>query len=181
VKDLYPEYYILCVEDFDNAAKDGLDEWIYYLKNNAIPDGFTAPGLSEARKRLQYDKLTEQEKRDYSHHLKQRLYEQGSINTAARKGRAKGEAIGLKKGEAIGLKKGKAEGEAIGLKKGKAEGEAIGLKKGKAEGEAIGLKKGKAEVVLNSFRAGLPAETISTITGLSPGQILEMLKRHGFM
>jgi len=62
VKDLYPEYYILCVNGFNNVAKNSLDEWIYYLKNDAIPDEFTAPGLEEAKKRLRYDTLSEQEK-----------------------------------------------------------------------------------------------------------------------
>ena len=95
VKDLLPEYYLLCVEDFDNVAKSSLDEWIYYLKNDDIPDQFTAPGLDEVKKRLQYDKLSEQEKIDYSYHLKQQLYERSSINTAI----LKGETKGLKKGE----------------------------------------------------------------------------------
>ena len=102
VKDLHPEYFLLCVKDFDNVAKDSLDEWMYYLKNNDIPDGFTAPGLEEVKKHLQYDKLSKQEKLDYLHHVKQRLYEQNSIDTATMKGEAKG----LKKGEAIGLEKG---------------------------------------------------------------------------
>jgi len=136
VKDLYPEYYILCVEDFDNVARGSLDEWIYYLKNNSIPDEFTAPGLAEARKRLQYDKLSEQEKRDYTHHLKQRLYERNSINTALRKGEIRGEA------------------------------------KGRAK-ERLEVQK---NVVINSHLAGLPIETISTITGLTPEQIAEILK-----
>ena len=113
VKDLLPEYYLLCVEDFDNVAKSSLDEWIYYLKNDVIPDEFTAPGLDEVKKRLQYDKLSDQEKADYRYHLKQQLYERSSINTATLKGEIKGEAKGLKKG----LKK----GEVIGLKKGEAE------------------------------------------------------------
>jgi predicted transposase YdaD len=72
----------------------------------------------------------------------------------------------LKKGEAIGLKK----GEAIGLKK----GEAIGLKKG----EAIGRAAERENVVTSSHQAGLPIETISTITGLTLEQITEILKRH---
>jgi len=103
VKDLFPEYYVLCVEDFDNVAKSSLDEWMFYLKNNSIPDEFTAPGLDEVKKRLQYDKLSEQEKIDYNHHLKQQTFEQNAIETAV----FKGELIGLKKG----LKKGRAEGE----------------------------------------------------------------------
>ena len=102
VKDLHPEYYLLCVKDFDNVAKDSLDEWMYYLKNNDIPEGFTAPGLEEAKKQLQYDTLSEQEKIDYLHHVKQRLYEQNSIDTATMKGHSKGRAEGFVDGEAFG-------------------------------------------------------------------------------
>ena len=81
VKDLYPYYYIICVKDFDNVAKNSLDEWIYYFKNNEILDDFTAPGLNEVRKRLKYDKLSEQEKRDYESHIEQTQYERNSIST----------------------------------------------------------------------------------------------------
>ena len=138
VKDLYPEYYILCVEDFNNVAKSSLDEWIYYLKNNDIPEEFTASGLEEARKRLQYDKLSEKEKRDYDFHLNQKLYEQGSIDTAI----MKGESRGLKKGEAIGLKKGLKKGETIGLKKGEAERAKL-----KAEKENLKAEKEAAQKI----------------------------------
>ena len=185
VKDLHPEYFLLCVKDFDNIAKDNLDEWMYYLKNNDIPDSFTAPGLEEVKKHLQYDKLSEQEKLDYLHHVKQRLYEQNSIDTAT----LKGEAKGMKKGEAIGLKKGMKKGEAVGLEKGKAigleKGKAIGLEKGEAigleKGEAIGLEKGLEKVVINSHRAGYLIEDVSTTTGLPHEQIIEILKRNGLI
>ena len=170
VKDLYPEYYILCVEDFNNVAKSSLDEWIYYLKNNDIPEGFTATGLEEARKRLQYDKLSEQEKRDYDYHLEQRLYEQGSINTAIWKGRYKG----LSEGHAKGLAKGLAKGEAKGLAKGEAE-----RKRLKAEIEAMQAEK--EAMILNSHHTGLSVETISIISGLTPEQIIEILKQNGLL
>ena len=157
VKDLFPEYYILCVKDFDNIAKDSLDEWIYYLKNNDIPDNFTAPGLEEAKKRLQYDRLSEQEKIDYDYHLEQQMYEQNSIDTATFKGEFKG----------------RAEGRAEGL----VEGEAIGIEKG----EVIGRTEEKENVVINSHKAGVPIETISTITGLTVEQVIEILKRHSLI
>ena len=91
VKDLFPEYYILCVCDFDNFAQDGLDEWIYYLKNTEIPETFTAQGLPEARQQLRYDNLSDEEKRAYDHHIQQSLYEQNSIEDSFSKGRAEGE------------------------------------------------------------------------------------------
>lgn len=96
VKDLFPEYYVLCVKDFDGVAADGLDEWMYYLKNSTIPDEFTAQGLEEARKLLDYDKLSKQEKIDYEHHLDQWHYEKNTIETAD----FKGESRGLAKGKA---------------------------------------------------------------------------------
>jgi len=30
---LYPEYYLLKINQFDGTARDLLDEWIYFLKN----------------------------------------------------------------------------------------------------------------------------------------------------
>jgi len=91
IKDLYPEYYILCVDDFDDVAKNSLDEWMYYLKNNSIPDDFTALGLAEARKRLQFDKLSEQEKRDYLRFMDQLNYERNALEYSKSEGRAEGE------------------------------------------------------------------------------------------
>ena len=192
VKDLFPEYYILCVEDFNNVAKDSLDEWIYYFKNDKIPDDFTAPGLDEARERLQYNKLSEEEKRDYDHHLKQKIYEKGSINTAIRKGEAKGRTEGRTEGRAEGIAEGRAEGlvegKAIGLEEGlaageeerarlKAEKEAAQAEKEAAQAE---LKQKQTDTVINCYHAGVPVETISNITGLSVEEVKKILeKQHG--
>ena len=32
--EILPEYYVIKVNQFDDIAKDNLDQWIYYLKNN---------------------------------------------------------------------------------------------------------------------------------------------------
>jgi predicted transposase/invertase (TIGR01784 family) len=103
--DLFPEYYILQVAHFDDVAKDTLDEWIYYLKNGEIKDGFSAQGLAQARELLDYDKLSDEDKRAYDRAVDNRLSEQSSIDTAKKEGLIEGEAIGLEKGEAIGLEK----------------------------------------------------------------------------
>jgi hypothetical protein len=107
VPDLYPEYYILKVKDFDGYAKDGLDEWIYYFKNDAIPESFTAPGLREARERLLVNSLSLSERAAYDAHLMDLSHEYSMIHTAE----AEGEAKGLAKGLAKGRKEGLAEGE----------------------------------------------------------------------
>ena len=67
-----------------------------------------------------------------------------------------------------------------GREEGRAEGEAIGLEKGKAMGDAERIKL-QEDVVINSHKAGLPIEIISSITGLTSEQIIEILKRHGLI
>jgi len=53
--------------------------------------------------------------------------------------------------------------------------------KGRVEGRAEGRVEGRAEereiIVINSHRAGLPLETISSITGLTSEQVIEILKK----
>jgi hypothetical protein len=66
---VFPEYYILKVNNFDDVAKDGLDQWIYFLKNGSIRRNFTAKGLREANEALDLMKLSEAERRTYESHL----------------------------------------------------------------------------------------------------------------
>lgn len=44
VSQLYPEYYILKVNDFNQVARSPLEKWIYYLNTGDISDNATAPG-----------------------------------------------------------------------------------------------------------------------------------------
>jgi len=36
VEALYPEYYLIKINRFNDIARDRLDEWIYFLKNEEI-------------------------------------------------------------------------------------------------------------------------------------------------
>ncbi|MFK7983984.1 MAG: Rpn family recombination-promoting nuclease/putative transposase [Saprospiraceae bacterium] len=65
VKDLYPEIYLIKVNNFDDTAKDTLDEWIYFLKNSEIKKNFTAKGLREAEEVLKVANMEEEERREY--------------------------------------------------------------------------------------------------------------------
>ena len=69
VSQLYPEYYILKVNDFNKVATTPLEEWIYYLNTGEVPDEAKAPGLDEVRDRLKLDKMTKDELSAYYRHL----------------------------------------------------------------------------------------------------------------
>jgi len=67
---IFPEYYVIKVNQFNDKATNTLDEWIYYFKNNEIKDDFTAKGISEAKDLLRVDKLSEEEQANYNYHIK---------------------------------------------------------------------------------------------------------------
>jgi hypothetical protein len=106
VSQLYPEYYILRVNDFNQWSKVPLEQWIYFLNTGEIPDEASAPGLPEARERLKLDRLTKAELNAYYRHLDDVVILRDNIHTE----RAEGRAEGMEKGIEKGLVKGRAEG-----------------------------------------------------------------------
>ena len=102
VSQLYPEYYILKVNDFNQVARSPLEEWIYYLNTGDIPDNATAPGLNEARQRLKLDRMTKEELNAYYRHLDNIVILRDNIFTERAEGRSEGRAEGRLEGRAEG-------------------------------------------------------------------------------
>ena len=155
--DIFPEYYVLRVNDFDKIAKTPLDEWIEFLKTGNIDSSATAKGLPEARERLRVDSLSDQDRRAYIHDMEALRYQRSVIKTGWYEGRAEG------------LKEGRAEGRAEGL----AEGEAKGMAEAKAESEkemALRMR----EMAKKMKEAGMPVETIAHFTQLALEEIEEL-------
>jgi predicted transposase/invertase (TIGR01784 family) len=90
VAEIFPEYYILKVNDFDNHAVDTLDEWIYVLKNSEVPDGFSAKGLEKASKELDLMKLSDADRRSYERYIDDCRSAESSIETSWLEGHEKG-------------------------------------------------------------------------------------------
>jgi len=98
IAEIFPEYYILKVNDFDNHAVDTLDEWIYVLKNSEVPDGFSARGLEKASKELDLMKLSDAERKLYERYLDDCRSTESSIETSWLEGHEKGIEMGIEKG-----------------------------------------------------------------------------------
>jgi len=174
VYQLYPEYYILKVNDFNRWSKVPLEQWIYFLSTSEIPEDADAPGLQEARQKLQLSRMSRDEQAAYRRYWDDRVILADQIYTA----RGEGKLEGRCEGRAEGLEEGRAEGRAKGLEEGRAEG----LEEGRAEGRAEGLEEGRAEERAKNAAAkldyarkmkddGLPAELIAKYTGLSAEEI----------
>jgi hypothetical protein len=82
VSDLYANYYIIKTNNFDDIAKDTLDEWIYFLKNSEIRDEFKAKGLREAKEKLRIDNLGGYEKEKYDNYIKEQRIRANEIESA---------------------------------------------------------------------------------------------------
>lgn len=141
--EIFPEYILIRVNEFDKVAVTPLEEWMKYLKDGTIRPDTTAPGLSEAREKLKYYSMPPKERHAYDEHLSALMIQNDVLDSA------------------------KLEGEIEGRMKGMAEGRAVGRAEGKAEGE----KEAKRTVACNLKSLNLSIEQIVQATGLTPEEI----------
>lgn len=151
---IFPEYYLLRVNNFNEVAKTPLEEWMEYLKTGNISAEATAPGLPEAREKLRYFNMTERERLSYDSHLNDIMIENDVMTTSKEEGYAEG----------------KAEGRIEGRREGRQEGRREGREEGKIEGRAEGLR----DTARNLKRAGVDVTLIARATGL-PVEIIALL------
>jgi len=90
VSDIFPEYYILKVNGFNDLAKDTLDEWIYFFKNSEIKTEFSAKGLQKAAEELDLLKLSPEERAAYESYIEDRRVGESSIKTSWLEGKRDG-------------------------------------------------------------------------------------------
>jgi PD-(D/E)XK nuclease family transposase len=82
VSDIFPKYFILKVNNFNDIAKDTFDEWIYFLKNSEVKDTFVAKGLDKAKEKLRYENLSDEDKKMYDRFQENRRIENSVSYTA---------------------------------------------------------------------------------------------------
>ena len=140
--DVFPEYYVLCVNDFDKVAKTPLDEWISFLKTGRIEEGATAKGLPEARERLRMDSLSKADRQAYIRDMEAVSYQRSVLHT------------GWYEGHADGLEEGRAKGKAEGLEEGMEKGKRIVARSLKRQGVSL-------DIIRES--TGLSAEEIENL------------------
>lgn len=81
ITDIFPEYYIIKVNKFNDIAKDSLDEWIYFLKNSEVKDDFHAKGLKEAGNVLDIMRLPDADQYSYNRYLEYLSYKASEMFT----------------------------------------------------------------------------------------------------
>jgi len=95
VCEIYPEYYLIKLNQFNEIAKDTLDEWIYFLKTEEIKDTFCAKGLIEAKEKLDSLKLDPKEKEEYKRYIDNLSYQKSMVISNYEDGRVTGKVEGM--------------------------------------------------------------------------------------
>lgn len=139
---IFPDHFIIKVNEFDDNAKDSLDEWVYFLKNSEIKDEFTAKGLDEAREKLNAINLPDDELPAYQRYLEQLRYEASIAQT-------------IKFEEEYAKQIAREEGREEGRKEAREEGE----------------KQKAKETARKMLEDNVPIENIVKYTGLSEEEI----------
>jgi predicted transposase/invertase (TIGR01784 family) len=176
--DIYPEYWLIKVENFKDRIKDPIDEWIYLFKNSAVRDDFKAKGISEAKERMQEILLGQNERKAYLRYL-------NSLHDLASEEYNKNIAFQeeLEKQIKVKLEKQAKEKEAEFEKQAK-EKEAEFEKQAK-EKEAelrkeadIEKERVISEMILNMEKQGLNIGQIATITGKTEKDVTDILVKY---
>ena len=145
--EIFPEYILIRVNEFDKVAVTPLEEWMKYLKEGVIRPDTTAPGLNEAREKLKYYSMSKEERRAYDEHLSAVMIQNDVLDTA------------------------KLEGRLEGIAEGRAEGRVEGRAEGREEGLAEGLAEGVLQTARNLKSMGMSLDFIKQATGLSVEEI----------
>ena len=153
--DLYPEYYLIELRNFNDIARNTLDEWIYFLKNEEIKMDFSAKGLSEAKETLDVLKMAPSERQAYERYQEQLHYEASMYESTY------------------------VVGKAEGFTEGRTAGHAEGRAEGHAEGRAEGIDTANQQTVIRAYQQGMTIEAIAKITGLSVAAVQTILREQG--
>lgn len=108
-QEVFPEYYLIRVNEFNQVAKTPLEEWVKYLKTGIIDPDTTAPGLPEAREKLRYYDMSPEERHEYDEHVNAIMIQNDVLNTAKLEGHAEGRMEGRMEGRAEGRAEGRME------------------------------------------------------------------------
>ncbi|WP_455584444.1 Rpn family recombination-promoting nuclease/putative transposase [Bacteroides sp.] len=92
--EIFPEYFLIRVNEFNKSAVTPLEEWIEYLKTGCIRSDTKAPGLEEARKKLIYYNMSQAEQRAYDEHLSAIMIQNDVLDGAKLEGRMEGREEG---------------------------------------------------------------------------------------
>ena len=129
INHIYPEYYLIRLNNFNSIATTSLDEWIYFLKNEEIKDDFKAKGIQKAKKSFSILSMTEAEQEAYARYQDDLRYQASLVESNYGLGLREGREAGRVEGREAGRVEGREAGRVEGREEGRVEGQSRLLKR----------------------------------------------------
>ena len=102
--EIFPEYFLIRVNEFNEVAKTPIEEWMDFLKNNHIKDNTETPGLREAKEQLRVLQMNDAERKAYDNYLDTIRTQDSVLDTYRTEGLLEGRMIGREEGRAEGAR-----------------------------------------------------------------------------
>lgn len=155
VHQIYPEYWVIKVSQFNDLVQDKLDEWIYFLKNSEVKSTFSAKGLKEAGNKLKQMNLSEKEQKEYKYYLKY-LHDIASEQQTKM----------IDEQDKIDLEK--------KIRQDKLDAE----EKGRQEGIQEGEEKKEIDAVIGMFENNIPISIIAKSLKISEDRVTQIIEKY---
>ena len=153
--EIFPEYFLIRVNEFNEVAKTPIEEWMDFLKNNHIKDNTETPGLREAKEQLRVLQMNDAERKAYDNYLDTIRTQDSVLDTYRTEGLLEGRMIG----------------RAEGREEGRAEGRAEGREEGREEGRAEGARNQSIAIAKEMIKMNLDKSIIKRATGLTDEEL----------
>ncbi len=99
--DILPEYFFISVPLFNDRLEKEMDDWLYVMKYDNIPDKFHSPYMKQVADKLSILKMTPDERESYSYYRKKLYNDRDELQAAESRGIAKGREEERARGEAM--------------------------------------------------------------------------------
>lgn len=86
-RNVFLEYYMIYVDQFEDVINDAIDEWVYFFKHGEIQDNFMSPGILLAAQKLDYLAMKEEERRAYDAYMESLAKEMGILESEKEEGK----------------------------------------------------------------------------------------------
>lgn len=149
--EIFPEYFLIRVNEFNEVAKTPIEEWMDFLKNNHIKDNTETPGLREAKEQLRVLQMNDAERKAYDNYLDTIRTQDSVLDTYRTEGLL--------------------EGRMIGRAEGREEGRAEGREEGREEGRAEGARNQSIAIAKEMIKMNLDKSIIKRATGLTDDEL----------
>ena len=101
--EIFPEYFFISIPLFNDRLEKEVDDWLYILKHDEVPNKFRSKYIEKVKERLSILKMTKKQYYEYLNYKKKVIDDREELFAA--------EMIGKEKGIKEGMEKGKKEKE----------------------------------------------------------------------